>query len=241
MQFHQCVFRKQQRIKGRRGISTALATLSAFVVVRQTQANGLTHFWLKWHSQYLFKPCGAGGGGEGEGRGATDVKCKNATDLQSHLQISLSHSLFLSPSLRVFPAALLDSVVKFAWVLKSTQICGNLKRNELHLAVFQPHLPSSLLPSSADKTRKLQRINFTAYISSKSNSYNYRYIYVWVCCHKCWLFFSTLSYKTSQLAASLLPCAKYDFSFYLTTCQSRQFANLSMPVYSVVKGILMSI
>lgn len=55
------VFRKQQRIKGK--ISTALATLSAFVVVRQTQANGLTHFWLKWHSQYLFKPCSAGRAG----------------------------------------------------------------------------------------------------------------------------------------------------------------------------------
>lgn len=116
------------------------------------------------------------------------------------------------------------------------EIYANMRQFKAQRAAFSrvsaPPLPSSLLPSSADKTRKLQRINFTAYISSKSNSYSY----VWVYCHKCWPFFSTLSHKTSQLAASLLPCTKYDFSFYLTNCQSRQFAKLSMPVCQCCKG-----
>lgn len=78
MQFHECVSQatknKRHALERGRGldISTALATLSAFVAVRQTQANGLTHFWLKWHSQYLFKPCGAGrAGGRGRRRGSS--------------------------------------------------------------------------------------------------------------------------------------------------------------------------
>lgn len=130
------------RWRGGRGldISTALATLSAFVVVRQTQANGLTHFWLKWHSQYLFKPCGAGragggGGGEGVVSGAAAVKCKNATDLQSHLQLSLPLSLhlFLSPSLRVVAAALLttSSVVKCC-----VEIYANVRQSKAQRAAF---------------------------------------------------------------------------------------------------------
>lgn len=144
------VFRKQQRIKGK--IPTALATLSAFVVVRQTQANGLTHFWLKWHSQYLFKPCGAGRAGGGEGGGAAAVKCKNATDLQSHLQASLPLSpslplsLYLPPSLRVVAAALLttSSVVKCC-----VEIHANVRQSKAQRAAFSRlYSPSTSLSAA---------------------------------------------------------------------------------------------